>query len=228
MHRENVDQISLQHRFGRKVFTTLLRELNDILIIVLAQSEGIPATLKLSERDSINIAYQCFFYGTSGEASQKLINNALSKYPEWKERILNACRQTQRGMNQKYSYKVLEGHQSRLSHYYRHLFQTVKYVNEKKGLDYRRKYEYVKILRAQLSTHEQALLFFNSLSEMGSPWEQKLGLTDNQRLITKYNLVKNIPAGFVTSVNIKTLYPDVHYEGDEKSVRRKELEISYL
>jgi hypothetical protein len=130
-------------------------------------------------------------------------------------------------MNQKYSYKVLEGHQSRLSHYYRHLFQTVKYVNEKKGLDYKRKYAYVKILRAQLSTHEQALLFFNSLSEMGMPWERKAGLSDDQKLITKYNLIKNIPTGFITAINVRTYYPNVYYEGEKESDQRKELEKKY-
>ena len=80
-----------------------------------------------------------------------------------------------------------EGHQSRLAHYYRHLYQTVCYVdNQTLKID---KYEYVKTIRAQLTTHEQALLFINSLTPMGKGWNAK-------DLLVRYRFIKNIPDGF--------------------------------
>jgi hypothetical protein len=69
---------------------------------------------------------------------------------------------------QSLTYTPFEGHQSRLGHYYRHLFQTIIFVNSQK-LNIN-KYEYVKMLRSQLSIHEQALLFINSFTDLGDDW----------------------------------------------------------
>lgn len=68
-------------------------------------------------------------------------------------------------------FKYYGGHQYKLGQYFRHLFQTVKYINEKEILKKEEKYNYIKTLRAQLSTIEQYLLFYNSISFMGRPWE---------------------------------------------------------
>ncbi|GGG99085.1 hypothetical protein GCM10007422_11690 [Pedobacter zeae] len=67
--------------------------------------------------------------------------------------------------------KYYGGHQFRLGHYYRHLYQTVKFVDRQKKLKQAVKYDYVKILRAQISIYEQALLVVNSLSSLGHVWE---------------------------------------------------------
>ena len=85
-------------------------------------------------------------------------------------------------------YKPFEGHGhvSRLGHYFRHLFQTVKFVIEQDDEIIPNKYEYIKTLRAQLSTHEQLLLYYNSLSILGKPW-------NDANLLTDYRFIKNIP-----------------------------------
>src|SRR5690606_14384085 len=95
--------------------------------------------------------------------------------------------------------KYYGGHQYKLGHYFRHLFQTVKYIDEKTILNYDEKYDYMKTLRAQLSTIEQYIVFFNSLSFMGRAWEFDNIVDDTSNkhrdkwLITKYNFLKNIP-----------------------------------
>jgi len=123
--------------------------------------------------------------------------------------------------------KFYGGHQHRIGHYFRHLFQTVKYVNSQTKLSESEKYFYVKTLRAQLSTYEQALLFVNSLSIMGMPWElepeYKKNYFDyidkkrkeNAQLITKYNLIKNLPGNQIIGINYKDYYPNVNYEIEE-------------
>jgi hypothetical protein len=120
--------------------------------------------------------------------------------------------------------KFYGGHQHRLGHYYRHLFQTFKFINDQKQLTPGKKYFYAKTLRAQLSTYEQALLFVNSLSILGMPWElgakyqksdfdfiNKKRQADN-RLITKYNLIKNLPGEHILGINYAHYYPKVDYE----------------
>lgn len=127
-------------------------------------------------------------------------------------------------------FKFYGGHQHKLGHYYRHLFQTVHYINNQQILTYAEKYDYIKTLRAQLSTPEQYLLFFNSISTMGRKWELRESLSQekaidyNKLLITKYNLVKNIPQlNFVGQINIDHFYPMVNFEINTPSELRLQI-----
>lgn len=89
-------------------------------------------------------------------------------------------------------YLPFNGHMSRLSHYYRNLFQTVKYVvNQEFDLDndtdiFDLKYQYLKTLRAQLSDYELLMLYYNSCSVLGEKWFKN-------EYITKWRFLKNIP-----------------------------------
>jgi hypothetical protein len=129
-------------------------------------------------------------------------------------------------------FKFYGGHQYKLSHYYRHLFQSVKYINEQSILCYDEKYEYVKTLRAQISSPEQYLLFFNSISSLGRAWElNEDGRTEprfDNYLITKYNLIKNIPDFILfNAINIRSFYPLVEYELSDRPINRKEIELNF-
>jgi hypothetical protein len=87
-------------------------------------------------------------------------------------------------------YKPFSGHASRFGHYYRHLFQMVKYVVSQKNelLNYSAKREYLRILRAQLSDQEQAMLYFNYLSKFGANWENK-----SNKYFSEYRMIHNMP-----------------------------------
>ncbi len=88
-------------------------------------------------------------------------------------------------------YEPFTGHGAKIGHYFRHLFQAVKYVHEQPGklLDGPKKYEYVKILRAQLSNFEQVMLYYNAVSLIGEPW-----ITEG--FIKCYRLLNNLPLTF--------------------------------
>jgi hypothetical protein len=152
-------------------------------------------------------------------------NELVEQIYEWrKNRTVPQSQFSQvvRGYHNRYI-KYYGGHQFRLGHYYRHLFQTVKFVNSQEDMPYSVKYEYLKTLRAQLSTYEQAVLFLNSLSKMGEPWEVrpevhkdlKTYQTHDFELITKYNLIKNIPGESLYGLRFKEFYPLINYEDDE-------------
>jgi gas vesicle protein len=126
----------------------------------------------------------------------------------------------------------IDGQIFRLGHYFRHFYQTVRYVNEQSFLTYRQKYQYIKTLRAQMSSYEQSVLFFNSLTFMGRIWDYDSKGKNNKEIInnmylTKYNLVKNIPTDFILPFNISDFYPNIVYEGDEKWPERIKLESMY-
>lgn len=113
-------------------------------------------------------------------------------------------------------YKPFGGHLSRLGHYYRHLYQMIKLIDEfdNKSIENKdlqiNKSDYSKLVRAQISSDEQLLLFYNSLSIIGEGW-----LRNNY--IKKYNLLKNIP---LPLANIGKSPIDVFGKIDEKGEKR--------
>lgn len=86
-------------------------------------------------------------------------------------------------------YPLFKGYSSQLAHYYRHLFQTVKFVTtrDEKLLSYEEKRKYLRILRAQLSNQEQVMLFYNWLSTFGKQWEN-----ESNKFFTDYRMIHNI------------------------------------
>lgn len=191
----------------------------------------------------LDIAYLVVFFGVGLESIPVLRKILKNMYlDEVVDRVIEQFRliPTQysryrtRFLNKNYQYKnkaydkYFGGHQHRLGHYYRHLFQTVNFVDEESdlGMDYKKKYQYTKKVRAQLSTYEQSVLFFNSVSQLGRGWELERSL-ENRHLITKYNLIKNIPKGFIASNKMDDIYPNISYESSGKPPTRERLENMY-
>jgi len=118
--------------------------------------------------------------------------------------------------------KYYGGHQFRLGHHFRHLYQSYKYLNSHTELSDKEKYAYGKMYRAQLSTYEQALLLVNSISSIGMKWELAPEEPENHKiktnLITTYNLIKNLPGDHLFGIRYKTYYKNVDYETDEQIV----------
>lgn len=115
--------------------------------------------------------------------------------------------------------KYYGGHQFRLGHYFRHLYQSYKYLHNHKDVKDGDRYSYGKMYRAQLSTYEQALLLINSISSLGMKWEYTPEIIQSKKtskLIAEYNLIKNLPGGHISGIRYKTYYKDVAYESDEQ------------
>lgn len=76
---------------------------------------------------------------------------------------------------------VYQNYKSHLSHYFRTLYHIVKLVNDS---DVSNKKQYISLVRAQLSSYEQVLLFYNCLHPNG--------IEKFKPLIEKYSLLHNI------------------------------------
>lgn len=87
--------------------------------------------------------------------------------------------------------ELFNGHFTELNHYYRHLYQMVKMVANygKDIVAYREKRKYLKMLRAQLTSYEQCMLFFNWIAgqEFGEDWEN-----DKNHFFTEYRMIHNL------------------------------------
>ena len=101
-------------------------------------------------------------------------------------------------------YKPFAGQSKLLGHYYRNLYQIVKYIDKQDVdfLSFVQKYNYIKTLRAQLSDHEQVILYYNSLSTLGYDW------FDDRKdsLIVRYKLIKNAPLALFWVLSPKELF----------------------
>ncbi|MBK8880031.1 MAG: putative phage abortive infection protein [Haliscomenobacter sp.] len=216
IHRENCSEIKAQDKEGREVFKWLLKEFYRCFEVVEKTKSDLK--LELTTKDKINIAYVSFFFGAVGDNSSKIVKEYLKKYDsDFIDTLLKDFETSKNEADKnKFPFKLFDGHQIRLGNYYRHLFQTVEYINKQspKFLTYHDKHEYIKTLRAQLSNQEQALFFFNSLSTLGQKWELVHDATTefNRRLVTKYNLIRNVPEKYITVAEVREFYPDVTFE----------------
>jgi len=138
---------------------------------------------------------------------------------------------SEKATNNKYSNNFIKyygGNQYKLGHYFRHLFQTFNFINSAR-LPKKEKYFYAKILRSQLSTQEQTLLFINSISFLGLTWELLPRIKKSRyawinkkrikksKLITNFNLIKNLPGKDIFGIKYKEYYPEIKFELDNDS-----------
>jgi hypothetical protein len=211
IQRDNISEIRVRNATGRKMFVLMLRELRCALSAV--QTLSLQMGLRLSQKQALHIAYYVLFFGV-GPNSSRMLKVSLAGFdgafidaldrclgdPQYKRRVRSEA---------KLGYAHFDGHQSRLGHYYRHLYQMVRYVDLQKSNVY--KYEYLKTIRAQLSTHEQALLLINSLTPIGENWWKK-------RLIVTYRLVQNIPHDFFdssTELDLRNVFEPGYFEWED-------------
>jgi hypothetical protein len=213
-HRQNIAEMEYRvpwedHKYitGPLVFREIKSQFTKLYKIVcpfIEACDNIPADKK--QTDAINITYQLLFFGVS-QSTLPILEGLLDrKYDKALiNNIINEVRKERTIFNPETMY--FSGHQVRLAHYYRHLYQLVNYVDNTEFLTDKQKYNYVKILRAQLSQHEIAIFFLNSLS-LGQPWEKN-------NYITKYKFIKNLPPNFIDDIDPKVYYNGFDYEWEE-------------
>lgn len=233
IHNDNVTSMKLKdvdNTTGRDVFTKLVTDYEHIFDLVNGCLDNIRSLVPLSEKGkeekkvilermqeylkdkqkairlNMRIAYGFFFYGSEKFLlkSEILIENEILEHVN---HLLVL------GNNMVCSHNVL------LGHYYRHMFQMLKLVENASFLDEKEKYGYAKILRAQLNDDEQVLLYYNSLSDIGKEWIVDLGQKNRTRmcLIARFRMIKNIPY----YKEIKGLQPQDLFKTEMNAYKKK-------
>ena len=228
-HRENVAELGIDDgKFGQRVFVSMIREFRDAWKVVDNADPTYPQAQKL------DLAYLAFYYGVGPNSSRILKaavekNHSADLVKKVADHLTDIQRQYRvleealhaEGVSEEsvkfrirhewsktklssISYRPFDGHQSRLGHYFRHLYQTAKYIKQHGG---EHSTDYAGILRAQLSNHEQALLALNALSDIGKNWRI-------EKLVVDFALIKNIPNAFFPPemVNIKETFRGIIFE----------------
>ena len=245
LHKENVNEISVSIKLtsntledisihyqevkGRPAFKHLLNEFHIIYDLCSAFAEE-------NEIDQlVRFSYSIFFSGI--EPDQYRSTEGFDPYHVFitkLERIRTNCRMhgTSALTNQiKDKFPNIDkshnseidlflGYKETLGHYYRHLFMTVKFVvnQEESFINYDQKRQYLRILRAQLSENEQALLFYNWLSRFGMEWEN-----DQNKFLTDYRMIHNIyPHTINEDFDLIEIFNEMNSNPKKESNREKD------
>jgi hypothetical protein len=132
---------------------------------------------------------------------KKLKEYFLNQYDNWEQGNFSMT-ENKKSENDKIIsyYKPYCGRSDWLGHYFRHLYQTVKFI-DKACLCKKTKYEYIKTVKAQLSEYEQAVLFYHACSDSGKEWFEK----GEKSFIVKYRLIQHLPLLMVYNDECKDL-----------------------
>lgn len=213
IHRDNVNEVSIgQTLSGRKSFISMFNELKFTYYSIkdYYEKKYKPLNLQSNINDEVlyNISYLIFFFGIGPNSSLIVLDMIDEKYKGFFLSVETFIKGQQilwrdeRKKGNKISVEIptgyfeldlkyipFNGQMSKLSHYVRHLFQLVKYVDDAddKIFSYEDKYNYIASIRAQLSAHEQLLLFYNAVSILGKPW------LDGSNYLKKYCVIKSTP-----------------------------------
>jgi hypothetical protein len=132
----------------------LVREFREVLAVVEEAIQEMSAECDILEK--INIAYMAFYYGTGPNSDRVLSENLKGHDSILTTALANKLSEENRKLRVKsernFAFVPFEGHQSRLGHYYRHLYRTVQYINANLGIS--AGMQYADLLRAKLSNHE--------------------------------------------------------------------------
>lgn len=213
LHEKNVEELK---SIDNDLFNLYLKNIKNFVKIIKTFNKK---PKNWNNDEIVKLGYLYFFYGASEYTSERLTGisikqNEVKEFNEYIKKL---------GIDYKGAY-------TDFGKYFRQLFQIVTYIDGKTELNFPEKEQYIKSLRVRLNIEEQYLLFLNSLVSNGLDWERGK-IDENQQLITKYNLLKNIPKEYpqIEGLDFKIIYPNIQYEflGDDKSVQRKRLEDIY-
>ncbi|WP_223583081.1 putative phage abortive infection protein [Sphingobacterium sp. GVS05A] len=225
IHRENIQQIETRGKRGHDAFIDILNELNYVYT-------NFPSNTNSYQAYRLEWSYLFVFFGL-GRTSTPIVREYIQKkYPSFNnevDQVINYLTDLKskytdhnfsskinvlgytfsvRERNSEHNLKcILDGHQSDLGHYYRHLYQTITYIDEFPTLYFFERYSYAKNIRAQFSNHSIALFIINAYSPLGNIWI-------NGKLIEKYHLIKNLPVSLLIPFgkDVRKDFPNIEFE----------------
>ncbi len=174
---------------GRKAFAEMKLQLKKLLDLInrINTKEQFGYT-----KDQVaSIAYLVFYYGANA-AWKDLLNEVMRDVPRHDELVVKILDYIKAPAYNRYA--LGRTNQTDLSTYFRNMYNSIKMIDDSKRLSEQEKYDYVKVLRAQLSNPELYILFFNVISPFGENWK-------NSGYIKKYNLLDNIPSYYCDGYN---------------------------
>jgi hypothetical protein len=178
---------TLRQQTFENTFFQLLRTHNEIVNSIDIRNTNIKdKNVIASGRDCFNL----FYRRLEGSINDILLKN--EKYTDVNQSSINDAL---KGYNSMFSLN-----ESDLGHYFRNLYHIIKFIDY---ADVDDKGRYVSFVRAQLSSYELAMIFYNCLSIYG---REKF-----KPLIEKYSLLKNINCELIFNEKHLNMYSNKAY-----------------
>ncbi|GAL00781.1 signal transduction histidine kinase [Nonlabens ulvanivorans] len=194
---------------GKRVFILMEKDLH-LCFKFISDINSEHLEKRLSEEQINKLAYKIFFWGGTDSNHIGGGNESIEDRHFIVKSLNHIRKQFRENKGAKYSFKYptnegkrsvnirfipFSGHASRLAHYYRHLYQTVRFLHLSYQNDLITALELesnLKTLRAQFTNEEVLLLYYNYLIGFGHNWDQ-LGKKHNYRFFKDYGMIHNIP-----------------------------------
>ena len=125
------------------------------------------------------------------------------------EKAIDENRPQTEVFNHTYEDKFFSIFQTYIGHYFQHLDNVVKFVHEHEFFDekeFKEKKRYTNFIRAQLSSNELGVLFYNCLSDRGAQFKD---------LVEEYALFEDMPSGVLIDEEHRNLYAPSAYGESE-------------
>ena len=183
-HEEIVSSIKLGTLEGRDALEIILSE---FYYIYRATRKLVPNYSDWSVEQRIDIAFTISYYGLQLHTKQVLSAYDPARIQQVLD-LITRTRQKNDALAKPKDKRRFPGHQNRLSHYFRNLYNAYKFIDSS-ALDADDKTALAQVLRAKLSNYEQALLILNIISHLGRPWEKN-------GIVCRYWPFKNVPKYF--------------------------------
>ena len=223
-HNSNVENLKISdyrnkrdHKdvYGKRAFVVFKLQLFDCINLV--KDIGIECKINLSNGDVANIAYLSFFYGID-DLWKDFMKEYLKQYDGI---IIDKLLVKKKEIRSRDGKNVGRTNQTSLGPYFRNMYNMIKIIDESIYHSKKEKYQKIKLLRAQLSNSELAVLYFNLMSEFGLKWKkEKIKISKNKivwiehNMVTRYKLLKNIPNSYLNNFDRKQSF-NMEYEDEE-------------
>lgn len=188
---------------GRRAFVIFKIQIN--LLLKLIESLNAKEKWNLDKEQKLHIVYMVFYYGIDtksfdflqGKIKEDITADLLRTILD---KILIQIQEDK-------DLKLGRTNQTSLSAYFRNMYNLIKFVDNDKYLDKGEKKDLITIYRAQLSSPELYVLFFNLRSYFGKKW-------NNNKYVERYELLKNIPKDYCDGYNPEDYYK-IEYDYNE-------------
>jgi hypothetical protein len=213
-HNDMVKQLSVAHidktkperSNGRRAFVVFKFQIHHLLKLIRKLNRG--EKWGLNKDQILRIVYMIFYYGINKKWSEFLQDKIKEDIdPDLLKKILDKIVDEIEKIKQKPKRKRRLGraNQTSLSSYFLNMYNLIKLIDNDKYLSKQEKKDLITIYRAQLSSPELYVLFFNLRSYFGKKWNDK-------GYVERYELLKNIPKNYCDKYNPEYYYEKIRFE----------------
>lgn len=191
---------------GRKVFVEYKIQLKYLMKTINKINKE--KEIGLTEPDVADVAYSVFYYGSSFTWKPMMLEY-LKSYENKELLVESIINEINNSKNKKYI--LSRPNQNYMSVYFRNMYNAIKLIDSTNIFTNEEKFDYIKVLRAQLCNAELYVLFFNLISRFGKKWIEN-------NYVERYQLIHNLPSKYCDGYDPKNYFPNVRYEDSEATL----------